>query len=327
MATSHATAADPTPETLPIFHRFPALPPELRDAIWTSAAHNAFELYHYMTEQNPRLFCSHVPSAPERYRVNLDARLDFKAAEVRLIEGLMALLLTSKESNLQSMQTIRGYQEPEDRQLPLLGLWGTTLRGSLMRQLIMPRNDIFCMQHSLKYFASPHAGLGRFAASTGRRLRHIMMGIGRVTAMNHQQIEALLQRVPRLETLYVDVSLLRFNHRPRIIPINPCQLHHYDFKRNMTWLCDLPSAPPSEHGEESVDDYGVATEDEVVEGAGDSKGSTQVGERAVDYHRILRRLQPGGFQSLWTLCAEAKVTVRFIARTGWHAERFHHEEI
>ncbi|KAK7937921.1 uncharacterized protein PG986_014789 [Apiospora aurea] len=281
-----------------------------------------------MTEQNPRLFCAHVPSAPERYRVNLDARLDFKEAEVRLIEGLMALLLASKESNLQSMQTIRGYQEPEeDRQLPLLGLWGSTRRGSLIRQLIMPRNDIFCMQQSLKYFAACRTGLGSLAALTGRRLRHIMIGIGRATAMNHLQIETLLQRVPRLETLYVDVSLLRFNHFPRIIPINPCQLHDYDFKRNMTWLCDLPSAPPSEHGEESADDYGVTAEDEVVEGADDSKGSTQVGERVVDYHRILRHLQPGSFQSLWTSCAEAKVTVRFIARTGWHAERFHHEEI
>ncbi|KAK8022325.1 hypothetical protein PG993_013092 [Apiospora rasikravindrae] len=327
-SASHTTVADPTPEAPRIFHRFPNLPPELRGAIWAAAARNAFALYHSMTEKNPRLFCLHIRPFPEQIYMPVDPRLDFKAAEQRLIKGLMALLLASKESSHQSKWTIRRYQkqEEQDRQLPMLGLWGCTNRGSPMRQLLMPRNDILCMQHSLMYFAVRRAQLGRFIASTGRRLHHILIGIDQATTMDHQQTETLLQRVPHLETLYVDVSLLRVNMFPHIIPINTCQLHHYDYNGNMTWLCDLPPVLPSENDEESVDSHGEVADDDVAEGAGSSQGPTQEGEGAVDYHRILGRLRPGTFQTFWTLCGKYGVTIRFVARTGWHAKRFRYDE-
>ncbi|KAK8076568.1 hypothetical protein PG994_003840 [Apiospora phragmitis] len=315
---SHTTAADPMPEEAPrTFPRFPDLPPELRDQIWEAAVLHAYEPYHTMTEESPRLFCVDTGSVPGRFHTSIDIRMRFKTVEETLIAGLMALLLASKESNEQSRRTILGGQE-EDQELPLLALWGSSYRGIPIRQLIMPRNDIICLHHCCTPY---QVETSRFTDLTLRSLHHILLWMGQLTTLRPRSVGMMLQRTPHLKTLYVDVNPARLNPFPDFgSTMSPCRLHHVDLKGNTTRVCDLPPYPPSEYGEESVDNHDDVADGEVVDGVDSSKGAAHEGEDSAIYNRVLGLLLPDklrNFHAVWKLCTEAGVKIRFIKRSGW----------
>lgn len=320
--------ADPASETPCIFHRFQHLPQELRDLIWDAAARNAYEPYHTATEENPRLFCLDGRSVHGFQPIRIDARLSFKAAEETLIKGLLPLLLTNRESSQQIRRAIVGSLAKDER-LPFLALWGYSCRDVPIRQLVMARNDILCLHPCCVWITERHVMYSKYTALIiYQRLRHIMLWIVQISALGPERIGTLLQRIPHLETLYVDANSMGLRRFPRLASGGhaPCMSHGLEFKGHFTWLCDLPLHPPLIHGEENIDTQSEVTSGEVDDGV-DSSEATDRSERVVNYRRILGLLYPDRFQSflaVWALCAAAGVRLRFVAPSGRQAERYYH---